>query len=220
MIRRSVTQVLHPAEALLQSVQLQAPSLPKQALRGLPEVVRVKAAPLIVGPRGSRRLELELRLPVPGGFGTMNVSGPVSDWSFPPEAFQVGQQTAGDGCRPLWQLFCALHRQLHAAGHMPISSSSLVAHAAVAWLACHWNQQLACLQGDQAGKPWRAVRFAGNNASVWPMWFELQGPGKLHLDVSAGYIAEHVAHMQPLAARFPYWTSVKPILAFQSHWDF
>lgn len=82
-------QVLHPAEALLQTVQLEAPHLPRHAMRGLPEVVRMKAAPLIIGPKGSRRLDLELRMPVPGAFGVFNVSGPVSDWSFPAEAFQV-----------------------------------------------------------------------------------------------------------------------------------
>ena len=82
-------QVLHPAEALLQSVQLQTPSLPRHAMRGLPEMVRMKAAPLIIGPKGSRRVELELRVPVPGAFGAMNISGPVSDWSYPPEAFKV-----------------------------------------------------------------------------------------------------------------------------------
>ena len=79
----------------------------------------------------------------------------------------------------------------------------------------------ACtLQGDQEGRSWRAVRFAGNNASVWPMWFELRGPDKLRIEVSAGYIAEHVAHMQPIAAKLPFWTSVKPILTFQSVWEF
>ena len=85
-----ILQVLHPAEALLQSVQLQTPSPPRHAMRGLPEVVRMKAAPLIIGPKGSRRLELELRVAVPGAFGAMNISGPVSDWSYPPEAFKVG----------------------------------------------------------------------------------------------------------------------------------
>ena len=84
-----VVQVLHPAEALLQSVQLQTPSLPRHAMRGRPEIARMKAAPLIIGPKGSRRVELELRVPAPGAFGAMNISGPVSDWSYPPEAFKV-----------------------------------------------------------------------------------------------------------------------------------
>ena len=76
------------------------------------------------------------------------------------------------------------------------------------------------VQGGQAGRPWRAIRFAGNDAQAWPMWFEMNGTAKLRVEVSAGYIERHIDHAQALSAKLPAWAAAKPMLTFQSAWEF
>ena len=78
----------------------------------------------------------------------------------------------------------------------------------------------AWLQGAQAARQWRAVRFAGNGVDTWPMWFELNGTDKLRIELSAGYIEHHVDHAKALAAKLPAWAAAKPMLTFQSVWEF
>ena len=84
-------QILHPVADILQVVSLASPYPGPRPHTELP-AVHLVSEETVQGVSGSstvRRLHLELRLPAAGAFGTMNISAPLRDWSFPKEALEV-----------------------------------------------------------------------------------------------------------------------------------